>query len=206
MIAALITTPSLAGSIQFDSSWENLTFRGIVATEYVQNGNTLVIRSDNSSSVTYKPLPREEFGTTEASWNWSVSQSVPVTDLTQKGGDDRNASIYFMFLDQASADKLDTGDGLSKMLRNRKVRMLLYIWGGEGKGTSHASPYFKGRGINIILREAGAGSEQVSVDLAADYARAFGEPPEALVGIAISSDSDDTASSARVEISGMMLK
>lgn len=204
-LAMLLATPITAEPVVFDNSWEHLTFRRINETQYSHNGNTLDIQSDSSSSVTYKSLPPAEQGATAASWNWSVSQSVPPTDLTQKGGDDRNISIYFMFLDQASADKLDAGDNLSKMLRNRKVRMLLYIWGGDA-GSTHASPYFKGRGFNMILETAGTGSERVNVNLAADYTRIFGEPPEALVGIAISSDSDDTETSVRAAISGMVLR
>lgn len=203
---AILATPTFAEPVEFDASWEDLTFRGINATEYGYNGNTLVIQADNSSSVTYKALPQSAFDATQVRWNWTVSQSVPVTDLTRKGGDDRNVTIYFMFLDRKSADKLDAGDGLSKMLRNRKVRMLLYIWGGEGAGTAHPSPYFKGRGINMILRDAGTGSGQENIDLVADYTRIFGEAPEALVGIAISSDSDDTDSSVRAQISDMVLE
>ncbi|PCJ75347.1 MAG: hypothetical protein COA53_05415 [Rhodobacteraceae bacterium] len=203
---AILATPTLAQPIQFDTSWEDLTFRGINATEYWYNGNTLIIQADNSSSVTYKALPSSAFGATRASWNWAVSQSVPVTDLTRKGGDDRNVTIYFMFLDRKSADKLDAGDDLSKMLRNRKVRMLLYIWGGEGDGIALPSPYFKGRGFYTILRGAGTGEARENIDLVADYTRIFGEAPEALVGIAISSDSDDTDSSVRAEISEMVLE
>ena len=203
---AILATPTFAAPVEFDANWEDLTFRGINATEYGYNGNTLVIQADNSSSVTYKSLPPTEFDSTQVSWNWAVSSSVPVTDLTRKGGDDRNVTIYFMFLDRKSANKMDADVSLSKMLRNRKVRMLLYIWGGEGVGTSIPSPYFKGRGFYTVLRDAGTGEAQENIDLAADYTRIFGEPPEALVGIAISSDSDDTNSSVRAQISEMVLE
>ncbi|NBT32975.1 MAG: DUF3047 domain-containing protein, partial [Rhodobacteraceae bacterium] len=63
------------------------------------------------------------------------------------------------------------------------------------------SPYLGDRGRTIIRRSAGTGSYTESVDLATDYTRAFGGEATALVGLALSADSDDTDSqiSARLE-------
>jgi hypothetical protein len=44
------------------------------------------------------------------------------------------------------------------------------------------------------------------VDLARDYGRAFGGRPEALVGLAVSADSDDTASAVEATVSGLAVK
>lgn len=57
------------------------------------------------------------------------------------------------------------------------------------------SPYLGERGKTVVLRAAGTGAHGEDIDLAADYARAFGsDAPGALVGIAVSGDSDDTES------------
>jgi len=56
------------------------------------------------------------------------------------------------------------------------------------------------------LRPAGTGAHRENVDLAADYRRAFGGVPGALVGLAVSADSDDTNSRIRARVSGLVLK
>jgi hypothetical protein len=68
------------------------------------------------------------------------------------------------------------------------------------------SPYAPGQGANVILRQAGTGRNSESVDLARDFATAFGGFPGALVGIAVSADSDDTNSMIRASVFGLALR
>lgn len=56
-----------------------------------------------------------------------------------------------------------------------------------------------------MLRQAGTGSYSENVNLAADYAQAFGGQPGSLVGIAVSGDSDDTDSTIRAAIGNLTL-
>jgi len=60
--------------------------------------------------------------------------------------------------------------------------------------------------VTIPLRPAGTGSHSERVDLAADYARAFGGAPGALIGLAVSGDSDDTDSVIRAAIGNLVLR
>jgi hypothetical protein len=45
-----------------------------------------------------------------------------------------------------------------------------------------------GRVATVTRRQGGTGAADEAVDLAADYARAFGGPPPALLALAISAD------------------
>ena len=55
------------------------------------------------------------------------------------------------------------------------------------------------------MRQAGTGRASERVDLVADYARAFGGQRGALIGLAVSGDSDDTDSMITAEIGALTL-
>jgi hypothetical protein len=132
---------------------------------------------------------------------------VPATNLAQKGGDDRNVSVYFVFLPEASAAASE-GANIRSLLGNDEVRIIQYAWGGHhARGQVIPSPYGPpGQGVTIALRQAGTGSHSESVDLTADYAAAFGGTPGALVGLAVSADSDDTDSVIRAALGAIDLR
>ncbi|MFN0263259.1 DUF3047 domain-containing protein [Tepidamorphus sp. 3E244] len=180
-------------SVNYGQGWDALTFRSIPKTDYALTGDTLRVNADHSSSVIYKAVPTGARDARSASWSWTVDQSVPPTDLARKGGDDRNLAIYFVFTDQETAARLGDTPNVRRLLSRSSSRMLIYVHGGSHpRGSLVPSPYFNGRGTTIIQRQAGTGSHTEKVDLAADYAKAFGGQPGVLVGVAISADSDDS--------------
>lgn len=197
----------MAEPLQFTSDWREQGFPRLRNNRYGLEGNRLDIVSDQAVSVLYRALPESRWSARSAQWNWAVDQSVPPTDLRLKGGDDRNISIYFVFMDEASARRAGPNPRLRSLLGNRNARLLVYVWGGDhARGAVLESPYLENRGATLILRGAGMGAHGEEVDLAADYARVFGGAPEALVGIAVSADSDDTQSIIRARISDMVLR
>lgn len=205
--AALPLRPAQALGVQaFDAGWRALTFRRIPATQYTLNGARLGILAEQSSSVIYRSVSPASQGAATARWQWSVSESVPPTDLSRRGGDDRNISVYFVFMDAASAARLSPDTSLTRLMANRSAQILIYVWGGNhAPGSIVPSPYTRGRGVSVIRRAAGTGSHAESVDLQADHTRAFGARYEALVGLAVSSDSDDTQSVVRAELRDLTL-
>ena len=201
---ALAASVAFAGPVSFANGWNHQRLSLFNSNEY-SFGNSLGIRSDGAVSLAWKPLPRGEWGARSASWSWSVDQSVPATDLARKGGDDRNISIYFVFLPQADAERLE-GSGIARLQRNPNVRILQYAWGGNhARGAILPSPYAPGQGVTVAMRQAGTGSHSESVNLARDFAAAFGGEPGALVGIAVSADSDDTGSQIAARVSSLTL-
>lgn len=203
---ALAASSALAGPISFGGGWNEQRLQIFNSNDYGFNGNSMSIASDGGVSLAWTRTGRGDWGATAASWNWSVDQSVPATDLRRKGGDDRNISIYFVFLPEADAAAME-GANIRQLNSNPNVRILQYVWGGNhSRGAVQQSPYAPGQGANVILRQAGTGSNSESVDLARDFSTAFGGTPGALVGIAVSADSDDTNSSIRASVSNLAVR
>ncbi|MEP0520420.1 MAG: DUF3047 domain-containing protein [Hyphomicrobiales bacterium] len=194
--AVLVTGTLSAASAEvvgFAGGWKSVNFRSIPKTQYSFGGNMLGIKASSSSSVIYKPVPAPLRQARQASWSWSVQNSVPATNLAKKGGDDRNIALYFVFTDEKTASRAGKNPNIKRLLTKRSSRMLIYVYGGsQSAGSFVPSPYFSGRGTTVVKRSAGTGSFSENVDLAADYRRAFGGEAGVLVGLAVSSDSDDT--------------
>lgn len=208
-VSALIAaqaTAAFAGPISFAKGWQEQRLSLFTSNDYAFGAN-LGLVSNGSVSIAWTRLGRADWGASGASWNWTVDQSVPATNLAKKGGDDRNISLYFVFVPESMAPKLE-GANIRSLLGNKDVRIIQYAWGGNhGKGQVIASPYGpRGQGVTIALRQAGTGSHRESVDLAADYGRAFGGEKGALIGLAVSGDSDDTNSVIKAAIGTLTLR
>ena len=199
-------TPALAGPVSFASGWQEQRLSLFSSNDY-SFGENLGLVSEGSVSIAWTRVSRDDWGTRGASWSWTVTEFVPATDLAQKGGDDRNISLYFVFVPEELAPGLE-GANIRSLLGNSDVRIMQYAWGGNhAAGEVIPSPYGPpGQGVTIALRQAGTGSFSENVDLAADYARAFGGDPGALVGLAVSGDSDDTDSVIRAALGNLDLR
>lgn len=202
----LLTSTATAGPVSFASGWQEQRLSLFSSNSY-SFGQTLGLVSDGSVSIAWTRVKQSDWNSSAASWSWRVDQSVPPTNLARKGGDDRNISLYFVFVPEASAEALK-GANIRSLLGNKEVRIIQYAWGGNaGRGTVIKSPYGPpGQGVTIALRPAGTGAHNERVDLAADYARAFGGSKGALVGLAVSGDSDDTKSIIRAAIGNLTLR
>lgn len=190
-----------AQQVPFDAQWTEQRFSLFSKNSYDLKSSHVDVESRGSVSLIWTPLPQAMWSGRAASWRWEVSQSVPATDLARRGGDDRNLAIYFVFLPEQAAIEA-RGAGIRSLLDNQNARVLMYVFGGaHARGDILASPYLGSRGKTVILRPAGTGAAAERVDLDADHRRAFGGPPEQLVGLAVSADSDDTRSaiSARID-------
>lgn len=206
MIVALLATTASAGSISFDTGWREQRLSLFSSNDY-RFGTNLSMVSDDSVSLAWTRIAQSDWKTSSASWSWTVDQSVAPTDLSQKGGDDRNISLYFVFVPQSTAPKLQNAN-IKSLLGNDEVRIIQYAWGGNHqRGQVIPSPYGPaGQGVTIALRQASTGSHSENVDLAADYSRAFGGEKGALVGLAVSGDSDDTNSVIRAALGNLRLR
>jgi hypothetical protein len=200
--ATFMAGTATAGPISFSNGWSEQKL-SLFSNNSYSFGNNLSMTSNGGVSIAWKRISQGNWQANNANWNWTVEQSVPATDLRQKGGDDRNLSLYFVFVPDDQAASLQNAN-IRQLLGNDDVRVLLYVWGGNHtRGSQFASPYLRGQGVNVMLRQAGTGSHSESVNLAADYAKAFGGQPGSLVGVAVSGDSDDTDTSIRAAIGSL---
>jgi len=202
--ATLAASAASAGPVSFSSGWHEQKL-SLFSNNRYSFGNALSMSSNGGISIAWTRIAQSDWQANNASWSWTVDESVPATDLRQKGGDDRNLSIYFVFVPDDQAESLQNAN-IRQLLGNDDVRVLLYVWGGNhGRGSQFQSPYLRGQGVNVALRQAGTGSFNENVSLANDYAKAFGGQPGSLVGIAVSGDSDDTDSMIRAAIGNLSL-
>ena len=194
-----------ANIIQFNGSWKEQGFFRFFSNKYGLQGRRLDVISDGTVSVLWRPIDTTLGSATAAEWAWSVSEGVEGTDLTMRGGDDRNLALYFVFVDPPTASNLGRTSA-RKLLRDPNTRALVYVWGGNhAKGAFLDSPYspiLK----SIILQTAQTGSFTENVNLEQDFTRAFGDMPKVLVGLAVTADSDDTDGAIRAAIEDLQIR
>jgi hypothetical protein len=140
-----------------------------------------------------------------------VQSGPPATDLTRKGQDDRAIAIYFAFARDESAARWARGaSSLTSAMWWSSGRALVYVYGGSGaRGAMLDSPHLGASGKLVIRQPGGtyAGTWlPETVDLIADFRRAFGQDPGPLVGVAVSSDSDDTGGKTAASIADLVLQ
>lgn len=199
--------PDLAGQ-----GWKVLTFRALAPVTYAAEGaDRLTIRADKASSLIWRGLEENLWARRAARWRWRVQTGVVPTDLSVKGSDDRSIALYFVFArDEAAARSAKGSASLSSAMWWSSGAALVYVWGGNApRGSIVASPHMGASGKLLIRRPAGEGDGKwlpEQADLAADFRRAFGRDPGPLVGLAISSDSDDTGGLNVAAIEGLHLE
>ncbi|MDV7340192.1 DUF3047 domain-containing protein [Terasakiella sp. A23] len=184
-----------------EAGWLELLFDGKKPNTFAaQSDGAIVVGSDESVSLLYKPLDVDLAKTPKLSWSWKVDKSVPVTDLSVKGKDDRSLALYVSFpfdYERAGFWERFTRDLVVAFKgEDTPGRVISYVWGGdEEPGAIIESPYLKSAGALIALQKAGTSNGQwfeQQVDVAKDYERIFGEPANKPYQIAISADSDDS--------------
>ena len=200
--------PVLADTLTFEAGlpgWTAVAFPGIAPARFAAIGaGTLSVATDSGAGLLWHPLSGERRQPATARWRWRVEQGVAATDLTRRGADDRILGIYFVFGDKPAR----TGSAM-ELLASPDVTTLVYVYGGDlPRGSVVASPHMGARGKFVLLQSATAARQvwfDESIDYSADYARAFGRPMPQLIGIAISSDSDDTRALNRASIQNLII-
>ena len=199
--------PALAGVDRTlsDQGWKELTFRGRTPDGF-KNGaeGAISVESADSVSVLYHPIEVDLKATPILTWTWCAKGSVPATDITRKGGDDRALAVYVGFKPGPDEDQgfLDFVKGLGG---NVPSTVLTYVRGATNPtGRWLDNPYTPGSGFYRVLESRPTGAcitEQV--DVVADYRAAFGRPVPEPMQLAVSSDTDDTHSRVDGEVRGL---
>jgi len=195
---------AVANTVPFDDAWEHLTFRSLSPNRFERRPSQLSVVSDGSSSILYRILPEDMRVASRASWSWHVESSVPPSDLSQIGNDDRNLGMFFVNMNAEAAERVGPNTSIRQLITNRSAQVLMYTWGGSRPvGSAVPSPHAPDRLRNLITRPAQTGRFSESVDLARDFPRVFGMPFERLVAVAVSSNSENTPARVVAHISDL---
>jgi DUF3047 family protein len=212
VVAAVLAygRPAAAEMLEFgpdlgEAGWSIVGFAGVPPASFrAADRKTLRVSTDASAGMLWRRVDEPLRKASAALWRWRVSEGVVPTDLSKRGADDRALAVYFVF--GAAADFTR---GPLALLGSPSVTVLVYVFGGDKpRGAIVPSPHMGKRGKFIVLRPAdaqkGAWFDE-NVDLAQDYARAFGVQSPLLLAVAISSDSDDTRGRNRAELRDLVV-
>ncbi len=186
--------------VQIDKKTKPTTYRlatvaGVAAVE---------ARANDSMALLARPLTVNLAETPILCWRWLVDAPVARGDMTRKSGDDYAARLYVAFDMPDSALSAGTRIklGIARRLFGSNVpdAALNYVWDNRNPvGTRRKSAYTDR--AELIVAETGtarAGTWVTKrVDVANDFASAFGNRPGRAIQIAVASDTDNTDSVAR---------
>lgn len=208
VIAAILApSPAMAEALHFASGlpgWSAVAFPGIAPARFTAVGeDTLDIAADTAAGMLWHALRGPAPQARTARWRWRVDEGVAATDLSRRGADDRSVGVYFVFGDRPA------GPSAMDLLAAPSVTALVYVFGGgRPRGSVIESPHMGARGKFIVLRPAAAAKQtwfDETVDLAADYTRAFGNAMPPLIAVAVSTDSDDTRARNRARLQNLVI-
>ena len=185
--------------------WRMVPYQGGKPTSYrvasVEGRMAIEARADRSMSLMARPIAIDLGENPIACWRWYVDGPVQKADMTRKSGDDYAARIYIVFDMPDSALSGGTRFKL-KMARAMFGKSLpdaavIYVWDNRHPvGTARKSSYTDRS--QLIVAETGAGRAGSWVteraDVAADFAKAFGNKPGKPIQLAVASDGDNTGS------------
>jgi len=190
------------------AGWEHQRFPGKNATEfsYVRKDGREAIAAVARSSVSMKRrklhVPPEALG--ELRFSWNVPDLITKSDMARRDFDDSPVRVVLVF--EGDRSRFSPGDAmLSELARTltgeeMPYATLMYVWcNRRAPGEVIVNP--RTSRIRKMVVESGPGNLgrwlSYERDIRADFQRAFGEPPGALVGVGLMTDSDNTRSTAR---------
>lgn len=160
-------------------------------------------RADASASLLRHRLRVEPAQLGELRFSWQVPALIERADVRQREFEDAPVRIVLAF--DGDHDRLDARDQLLFDLAHTLTgerppyATLMYVWDAQAPLES-VVPGNRSSRVRKIVVESGpqrlAGWQAYRRDIVADYRRAFGEAPGALIGVALMTDADNTGNSA----------
>jgi len=169
-----------------------------------EDGRPVVLaRADASASLLRRSVRVEPGQLGKVQFSWRIASLIPTADLTDADHSDSPVRLVFAF----------DGDHARLSMRNRMLfdlaeavtgeappfATLMYVWDNH-LAREMVIPSARTDRVRKIVLESGDRQcgrwLHYERDLVADYRRAFGEDPGALIGVALMTDADNTASRA----------
>ena len=194
LLSLALALPVCAEPLELDWSapggtegWEVEEFEGETRYRVVELDGRRVLQADSASSASSLYLEREIdlTATPILEWSWRVETPLAVADERSKDGDDFAARLYVVA----------PGEGLFGL-----PRAINYVWAYRAQvGESWPNPFTsKVMMVAVESGERDAGTWRTHRrNVRADFLRLFEREVDALEGIAVMTDSDNSGQSAR---------
>lgn len=188
--------------------WRHQPFPGKAPTQFKyahQDGRHAVsVTASSSASMLRRRLRIEPAELGSLVFSWKVPALIAEADIASREKDDAPVRVMLVFDgDRARFSPRDAM--MSELMRaltgeEMPYATLMYSWCSRREAGTVVTNARTGR-VRTLVLESGAQKLNRWLDyrrnVRADFERAFGEPPGALVGVGIMSDSDNTRSLAR---------
>jgi hypothetical protein len=189
--------------------WHAVPLPGKRSTQYrwaVKDGRRAVAaQADQSASMWRRRVRLPADGLGSVSFSWWVQDTLPGADISAPGRSDAPAAVIFAFegdhakLSQRNRMLFDLAETLSG--ERPPYATLMYVFGHDGAEPEQVVVHPRTDRVRKIVLDAGPAQirrwREHRRDLAADFRRAFGEDPGALVSVAYMTDADNTHQQAR---------
>ena len=203
--AAQSGAPVGAGSSR---AWRHQPFPGKAPTQFKyahEDGRHAVsVTASSSASMLRRRLRIEPTDLGSVVFSWKVPALIAQADLASRENDDAPVRVMLVF--DGDRSRFSPRDAMtSELMRaltgeEMPYATLMYSWCARREANTVVTNARTGR-VRTLVVESGPRKLNRWLDyrrnVRADFERAFGEPPGALVGVGIMSDSDNTRSLAR---------
>lgn len=190
------------------TDWQHFAFPGKPPTRFnyarKDGRDAVAVLASSSASMLRTKLRIESDHLRSVRFSWKVPQLITGADVALRDADDSPVRIVLFF--EGDRSRFSARDSmLAELVRTitgeeMPYATLMYVWCNKREpGTVIASPR-TGRVRTVVVESGTRKLNQwldYERDIRADYERAFGEVPGALVGIGIMSDSDNTRSTTQ---------
>jgi len=203
----IASPPEIAGGA-WTAGWQHQGFPGKAATQFQyarkDGRDAVAVLAASSASMLRNKIRIEPPELGNVKFSWKVPQLIAGADMALREADDSPVRVLLIF--EGDRSRFSARDSMLSELflavtgEQMPYATLMYVWCNKREpGALIASPR-TGR-VRTLVVESGPGKLNQWLDyerdIRADYERAFGEAPGALVAIGIMSDSDNTRSTAR---------
>lgn len=208
--AGLATTPwALTSGVPSDEpSWQHYQLPGKPPSQFsyvrLDGRDAMAAQAKSSASMVRQVVRIEPGELGNVRFSWKVPDLIAQADMALREMDDSPVRIVLAFEGDRSkfSGKNAMLSELARALTGEELpyATLMYVWCNTREpGSVIVNP--RTDRIRTLVVESGPGRLRQWVDyernIRADYEKAFGEPPGALVGIGIMTDSDNTRSTTR---------
>lgn len=190
------------------TAWQTHRFPGKSETVFSyqrQDGrDAMLAQADASASLLRQVVrvPPEQLG--RLSFSWKVPALINEADMTRRDMDDSPVRVLLAF--DGDRSRLSTRNAMMSELaraltgEDMPFATIMYVWS-NSLPPETVLPSPRTDRIRKIVLESGPSQLgrwlSYERDIRADYERCYGEPPGALIGVAIMTDTDNTQSQSQ---------